>query len=148
MTEQRICVARDAAQLPVLTRFLKEFWSATRLPPADSVKFELALEEVFMNLVMHGSSEAGTQVEVSVILCDGGLTLMVEDDGPAFDPLLLPAPDVAASLEERKVGGLGVFLVRQMMDAVSYQRVAARNQLRMTKRLIAGGAAPGVASGV
>jgi serine/threonine-protein kinase RsbW len=73
---------------------------------------------------------------------------MVEDDGPAFDPLLLPAPDVAASLEERKVGGLGVFLVRQMMDAVSYQRVAARNQLRMTKRLIAGGAAPGVASGV
>jgi serine/threonine-protein kinase RsbW len=148
VTEQRICVARDAAQVPVLMRFLKEFWSAAGLPPADSVKFELALEEVFMNLVMHGSSEAGTQVEVSVILCDGGLTLMVEDDGPAFDPLLLPAPDVAASLEERKVGGLGVFLVRQMMDAVSYQRVAARNQLRMTKRLIAGGAAPGVASGV
>jgi serine/threonine-protein kinase RsbW len=68
---------------------------------------------------------------------------MVEDDGPAFDPLLLPAPDVAASLEERKVGGLGVFLVRQMMDAVRYQRVATRNQLRMTKRLTAGGA-PGV----
>ena len=70
---------------------------------------------------------------------------MVEDDGPAFDPLLLPAPDVAASLEERKVGGLGVFLVRQMMDAVRYQRVATRNQLRMTKRLSAGGASPRVA---
>jgi serine/threonine-protein kinase RsbW len=143
--EQRISVASDPAQLPVLTRFLKEFWSATGLPPAESVNFELALEEVFMNVVMHGSPGAGTPVEVSVILCDGGLTLTVEDDGPAFNPLLLAAPDVAASLEERKVGGLGVFLVRQMMDAVSYQRVAARNQLRMTKRLSAGGATPRLA---
>ena len=143
MTEQRICVARDVAQLPALTRFLKEFWSAAGLPPADLMKFELALEEVFMNVVMHGSPGAGTRIDVSVILCDGGLTLTVEDDGPAFDPLLLPVPNVAASLEERKVGGLGVFLVRQMMDAVRYQRVAARNQLRMTKRLTEGGA-PGV----
>jgi serine/threonine-protein kinase RsbW len=146
--EQRLSVASEAAQLPVLTRFLKEFWAAAALPPAESVKFELALEEVFMNVVMHGSPGAGTQVEVSVILCDGGLTLMVENEGPAFDPLLLPAPDVAASLEERKVGGLGVFLVRQMMDAVSYQRVAARNQLRMTKRLTAGVDSPRLAPSV
>jgi serine/threonine-protein kinase RsbW len=138
--EQRISVASDAAQLPVLTRFLEEFWSAAELPPAESIPFELALEEVFMNVVMHGSPGTATQVEVSVIMCDGRLTLMVESDGPAFDPLRLPAPDVAASLEERKVGGLGVFLVRQMMEAVSYQRVAARNQLRMTKRLTAGAA--------
>jgi serine/threonine-protein kinase RsbW len=146
--EQRISVASEAAQLPVLTRFLKEFWAAAGLPAAESVKFELALEEIFMNVVMHGSPGAGTQVEVSVILCDGGLTLMVENDGPAFDPLLLPAPDVAASLEERKVGGLGVFLVRQMMDTVSYQRVAAHNQLRMTKRLTAGDASPRLAPSV
>jgi serine/threonine-protein kinase RsbW len=146
--EQRISVAGDAAQLPVLTRFLTQFWSTAGLPAAESVKFELALEEVFMNVVMHALPGADTQVEVSLILCDGALTLMVENDGPRFDPLLLPAPDVAATLEERKVGGLGVFLVRQMMDAVSYQRVAARNQLRMTKRLSAGGASPGVARGV
>jgi serine/threonine-protein kinase RsbW len=147
VTEQRISVASDAAQLPVLTRFLGEFWKAAGLPPAESVKFELALEEVFMNVVMHGSPRAGTQVEVSVILCDDSLTLMVENDGPAFDPLLLPAPNIAANLEERRVGGLGVFLVRQMMDAVSYQRVGARNQLRMTKRLTAGAASPRVAPG-
>lgn len=148
MIEQRVSVASDAEQLPVLTRFLKEFWSAAGLPPAESARFELALEEVFMNVVMHGSAAPGTQVEVSVILRDGGLTLMVENDGPAFDPLLLPAPDVAASLEERKVGGLGVYLVRQMMDVVCYQRVAARNQLRMTKRLPTGGASPRVPPGV
>jgi serine/threonine-protein kinase RsbW len=61
--------------------------------------------------------------------------MTVEDDGPQFDPLLLPPPDLTASLAERRVGGLGVFLVRQMMDAVSYQRVGRRNRLSMTKTL-------------
>jgi hypothetical protein len=51
---------------------------------------------------MHNSPRAGTQIEVSVILCSGGLTLMVESDGPAFDSPLLPAPEVAVRLEERK----------------------------------------------
>jgi anti-sigma regulatory factor (Ser/Thr protein kinase) len=100
--EQRISVARDAARLPVLRRFLKEFWSAASLPLSEAVKLGLALEEVFMNVGMHNSPRAGTQIEVSVILCSGGLTLMVESDGPAFDSPLLPAPEVAARLEERK----------------------------------------------
>jgi anti-sigma regulatory factor (Ser/Thr protein kinase) len=127
-------VPSDAAQLPILTQFLQEFWSAAGLPPAEAVAFELALEEIFMNVVMHGSPAGRVpRVEVSLALCEGSLTLMIEDDGPSFDPLSLAAPDVTASLEERRVGGLGVYLVRQMMDAVSYQRLGIRNQLKMTK---------------
>jgi serine/threonine-protein kinase RsbW len=61
--------------------------------------------------------------------------MTVEDDGPQFDPLSLPPPDVTASLAERKVGGLGVFLVRNIMDNVTYARTAGRNQLRISKRL-------------
>jgi serine/threonine-protein kinase RsbW len=129
-------VTGDAAQLSTLTRFLQEFWSAADLPPAETASFELALEEIFMNVVMHGSPAGPTPcVEVSLALCDGCLTLMIEDDGPAFDPLSLAAPDVEASLEERRVGGLGVYLVRQMMDAVRYERLGAHNQLSMTKRV-------------
>ncbi len=129
-------VPSDAAKLPVLTQFLQEFWSAAELPPAETGTFELALEEIFMNVVMHGSPAGGLpRVEVSLALSDGCLTLMIEDDGPSFDPLSLAAPDVTASLEERRVGGLGVYLVRQMMDDVSYQRLGGRNQLRMTKRI-------------
>jgi anti-sigma regulatory factor (Ser/Thr protein kinase) len=129
-------VPSEAVQLSVLTQFLQEFWSAADLPPAETVTFELALEEIFMNVVMHGSPVGRVpHVEVSLALCDGCLTLMIEDDGPSFDPLSLAAPDVTASLEERRVGGLGVHLVRQMMDAVSYQRLGGRNQLSMTKRV-------------
>ena len=136
MNERRTTVASDAAQLPKLTRFLQEFWSAAELPPAEALPFELALEEVFMNVVLHGSP-AGTapRVDVSLALGDDGLTLTIEDDGVPFDPLALPAPDLTASIAERKVGGLGVYFVRQMMDAVSYRRVGARNQLSMTRQL-------------
>ena len=133
---RRIAVASDAAHLPALTQFLQEFWSAAGLPRAQALAFQLALEEVFMNVVMHGSP-AGTapRVEVSLMLTDAGLNMTVEDDGPEFNPLSVPPPDVTASLGERPVGGHGVFLVRQMMDAVSYQRVGARNRLSMTKHI-------------
>jgi anti-sigma regulatory factor (Ser/Thr protein kinase) len=134
--KRHTAVPSDAAQLPILTQFLQEFWSAADLPPAETVTFELALEEIFMNVVMHGSPAGRVpRVDVSLALCDGCLTLMIEDDGPSFDPLLLAAPDVTASLEERRVGGLGVYLVRQMMDAVSYRRLGGHNQLSMTKRV-------------
>ena len=137
MTECRTTVPSEADQLPVLAQFLLEFWSAADLPPAQSVPFEIALEEIFMNVVMHGSP-AGRQgrVEVRLALVDNNLTLAVEDDGPPFDPLTVPDPDTQAPVEERRVGGLGVYFVRQMMDAVSYRRVGPRNELRMTKHVV------------
>ena len=136
VTERRTAVTGDAAQLPILNRFLHEFWSAANLPPAQALNFELALEEIFMNIVMHGTQPGRTAtVAVSLALGANGLTMTVEDDGPQFDPLRLPPPDVAASLVERPVGGLGVFLVRRVMDTVSYQRAGAHNRLTMTKSL-------------
>jgi anti-sigma regulatory factor (Ser/Thr protein kinase) len=106
------------------------------LPSAQAMSFELALEEIFMNVVMHSSSVSrAPRVEVSLVLADGAVTLTIEDDGAEFDPLTLPQPDLEASLGERRVGGLGVFLVRQLMDTVSYQRIGSSNRLRMSKHM-------------
>ena len=136
MTTRCTAVPADAAQLTVLTEFLREFGSAAALAPTQVGTFELALEEIFMNIVMHGSQPGITpRVEVSLNLSSDAVTMTVEDDGPQFDPLSLPPPDVTASLADRKVGGLGVFLVRNMMDTVTYARTAGRNQLRISKRL-------------
>jgi len=136
VTTRRTAVPADPAQLSVLTEFLREFGSAAALAPAQVGTLELALEEIFMNIVMHGSEPGITpRVEVSLNLGTDGVTMTVEDDGPQFDPLSLPPPDVTASLADRKVGGLGVFLVRNIMDNVTYARTAGRNQLRMSKRL-------------
>jgi serine/threonine-protein kinase RsbW len=133
---QRLAVPADVAQLPVLTRFLQEFCTGASLPAGAAMPFELALEELFTNVVRHGSpAGSAPRVEVTLALADSTLTLTLEDDGPAFDPLALPAPDVTAALEARPIGGLGVFLVRQMMDAVRYDRVGVRNRIRLTKRV-------------
>ena len=136
MTARRMAVPADAAQLTVLNQFLREFWMAATLAPADMQTFELALEEIFMNIVMHGSQPGSTPwLEVSLDRAAEAVTLTVQDDGPQFDPLSVPPPDVTTSLVDRRAGGLGVFLVRKMMDTVSYARIAGRNQLRMSKRL-------------
>jgi len=136
VTTRRTAVPADPAQLSVLTEFLREFGSAAALAPTQLGNLELALEEIFLNIAMHGSEPGvAPRVEVSLNLGIESVTMTVEDDGPQFDPLSLPPPDVTASLADRPVGGLGVFLVRKLMDTVSYERVAGRNQLRMSKRL-------------
>lgn len=136
MTARSAAVPADAAQLTVLTGFLREFGSAVALDAAQLKTFELALEEIFMNIVMHGAQPGSTPlVEVLLQRAAESVTMTVEDNGPEFNPLSLPPPDVTASLADRPVGGLGVFLVRKMMDTVSYSRIAGRNQLRMSKRL-------------
>jgi serine/threonine-protein kinase RsbW len=135
LTAQRT-VPADASQLGVLNQFLREFWTTAGLAPDRMGSFELALEEIFLNIVMHGSRPGTTpRVLVSLELGTDGVTMTIEDDGPQFDPLTLTLPDVTASLADRKVGGLGVHLVRNLMDTVSYARVAGRNQLRMARRL-------------
>jgi serine/threonine-protein kinase RsbW len=132
--ERRSSVPIDAGQLPVLTRFLQEFWSGAALPAGESLPFELALEEVFMNVVMHGVPGA-TRVEVLLQRAGGELTMTIADDGPPFDPLSLPPPDITASLSERRIGGQGVFLVRQMMDTVVYRREGAQNVLTLSRQI-------------
>lgn len=140
--ESHKSVAGEPSQLPRLTRFLREFWAAAALPPEAAHPFEIALEEIFINVATHGAP-AGRPAQVDVTLRRDGeeLTLLIEDDGPAFDPLQLPTPNIHAPLAERRVGGLGVHLVRQLMDAVSYERGDGRNRLRLRKRVAPAGAA-------
>ena len=131
----RCAVPADASRLAVLNQFLREYWRAAELEPTWLGSFELALEEIFLNIVMHGSRPGSVpRVEVSMSLGTDAVNMTVEDDGPHFDPLSLPEPELTASLANRRVGGLGVHLVRNLMDTVSYERTAGRNQLRMSRR--------------
>lgn len=130
-----ITLAAEAAQLPALQAWLHDCWQGEGLPAGDAFPFELALEEVFMNVAMHGTpaGSAVPQVECRLAVAADAIELVVEDGGPAFDPLQRATPDLDAALDDRPVGGLGIHLVRQMMDEVSYQRTGQRNRLTMRK---------------
>lgn len=126
----------EESRLQDAMAFLHGFWQTESLPDELLFPFELALEEVFMNVAMHGGGEQGpATVWLELECADGRLNLSLSDDGPAFDPLSLPTPDLNAPLEERPVGGLGVHLVREMMDGVSYSYRGGRNCLSMWKSL-------------
>ena len=130
-----ISLPADAAQLPALQAWLQDCWHVEGLPAGDAFAFELALEEVFMNVAMHGTSagSAVPQVECRLAVAADAIELVVEDDGPAFDPLQQATPDLEAALDDRPVGGLGIHLVRQMMDEVAYLRTGQCNRLTMRK---------------
>ncbi len=112
---------------------LDAFGAAHGLPGDGAWPLQLALDEVLSNIGHHGSAgPEATTIEVAIEYRDGALELTVSDDGPAFDPLQLPEPDVQAPLEKRDPGGLGIHLVRRLMDRVEYKRDGGRNHLTMT----------------
>lgn len=110
---------------------------AAGLPPEAAFPFELAFEELFINIASYGSTDPDRPPQVSIELesRDGWVQATLLDDGVLYDPLLRDAPDVNAALDDRPVGGLGVFLVKELMDEVEYSALDGRNLIRILKRL-------------
>ena len=101
--------------------------------------FHVALDEVLSNIVKYGlaGGDAQRQIDLELTLEGGVLELTVEDDTAAFDPLSAPAPDLTLPLEERPVGGLGITILKGLMDSVEYGRHQGRNRLVLRKRVAA-----------
>ena len=102
--------------------------------PSDLMfQINLVLEELVINIVNHGGKV--TKIEISVSSEVEAITIEVSDDGCPFDPINDAAdPDLVSPLEKRQVGGLGLYLVRTMMDELHYRREQGKNYLSLTKR--------------
>lgn len=96
----------------------------------------LAVEESFTNIMQYGYGPVGGPVTVAVRFDDYRITIVIRDRGPPFDPTRVPAPVLDTDWQHRETGGLGVHLVRHMMDDVAYVRdVAGGNVLTLVKNL-------------
>jgi serine/threonine-protein kinase RsbW len=103
-------------------------------------KLALAFEEAVVNVVNYAYGGGEGTVEVSAGRTgEGGMVIEIIDSGVAFNPLERALPDVAAPVEERSIGGLGILMIRQIMDSVTYKRERGRNILRMEKKSQFGG---------
>ena len=102
-----------------------------------SFQVNLILEELWLNVVNHGHEDGFHEVEIELTSEAESLTIEITDDGKPFNPLNeAPAPDVTASLEDRSMGGLGLHLVRTLMDELRYRREGGRNHLTLVKRRV------------
>ena len=95
----------------------------------------LALEEILTNIISYGYTDNREhEIKVRLSVQPGEVKAEVEDDGQPFNPLAAPEADTTQSLEERTIGGLGIHLVRKLMDGLEYKRQGDRNLLTIRKK--------------
>ena len=126
-------IAPSHEQLELIPTAVEEFAERDNWPPDLVFKLNLVLEELGVNIVNY--SGATGDIEISLASDEERVTVEISDDGRPFNPLLdQETPDISAPLGNRPIGGLGIHLVRSMMDEMSYSREDGKNKLAMTKR--------------
>lgn len=113
---------------------LDAFCTEERLPHEVVWRLRVALDEIVANIVSYGKTGTFAELDVWFRRLGDIVEITVEDDGPPFDPLARPAPDLRLPLEARSPGGLGIVLVRALMDDVRYTRTT-RNILTIRKQI-------------
>ncbi len=146
----RMPIVGQLSEVARVAAAFAEFAAAQRVPTEVRRSLQVVLDDLLANVVNHGlAGRAGGEATVDVAINGGELIVTISDNGPPFDPFARAAPDTTLSIEERQIGGLGIHLVRQMMDEVSYERREDRNVTVLIKRLHDGhdGTAPSHSGG-
>jgi serine/threonine-protein kinase RsbW len=114
-----------------------EAWLEQRQVPPKAVYFaNLAIEEILTNCIRYGYEDDREHIiSITLTLVGNTLRIGVIDDGRAFDPLLLPTPNLSVELERRVEGGLGIHLLRSLADRIAYERTDGTNQITLVKNL-------------
>lgn len=101
---------------------IEAFCEQNYIPPDKLFTVQLIIEELVTNIINYGSSAGKTEtIEISLSVQDDALSLAIRDNARAFNPLEAAEPDIGQSLEERAIGGLGLFLVRKKAKSLTYE---------------------------
>ena len=130
----RLVLRNQISQIELLPPFVEEAVKASKLDRSLLGSLNLALEEAVTNVIMYAYPE-GTEgmVNVDAAVSENAISFTITDYGKAFDPTAKEEVDITAGVEDRPVGGLGIHLIRQIMDRVRYERIGNKNILYLTK---------------
>lgn len=128
--------AHDEDPTPVI-EFVEKQLELHECPDKALFQIEIAIEEIFVNIVNYAELTADEDVEIRCEVLDNPLRVVVQflDNGIPFDPLAKEDPDTSVEALERNEGGLGIFMIKQMMDSVSYTYEGGKNTLTILKNL-------------
>ena len=131
-------------EFPRLHAFLESWAAGMQLPEHPKEQLLIAADEIFTNIAAYAypPGQGDVEIQAAYNFSDRCVTLTFTDRGVPFDPLGSADPDLAAPLAERRIGGLGIFVVKKLMDKVEYRRENGRNILTLTKRFGSGEADP------
>lgn len=132
----RIELKNDISEIETMSRGLERFGSLYGLPEKQIFQLNLALEELVTNSISYGfGDDLEHLIVIDCMVDDGRIKVVTKDDGLPFNPLTMPEPETDLDIEDRPIGGLGIHLVRKMMDSVDYQRQGDFNLLTMIKKI-------------
>lgn len=131
----QIVLKNQAREKQKVVQGLEQFGRDHQLPAAVVQAADLALEEHLTNLMKYSFPDNREHLIKVRFALASHFIIEVEDDGPPFNPLEVPAVDITLPLDRRPIGGLGIHLMRRFMDEIEYHSEGGRNVLRMRKRL-------------
>lgn len=134
--EEGLILHNDVNEVEALRNFMKQVTEHLNLDKSLAKKLRLAVEEAVVN-VMEYAYPAGTTGEINIRATSNGncLKFIITDSGTSFNPTKVQTADTTLSAEERPIGGLGIMLVRELMDSVNYERIDGKNVLTLTKNI-------------
>ncbi len=135
MTKELI-IKNEISELNRLAEFIELLGEERGFDMALVMNLNLALEEVVSNIILYAYPEKmGKEISIKCTDVDNSLIFIISDNGEQFDPTQMKDADITLSAEEREIGGLGIFLVRNIMDDMKYERVENKNILTIKKNL-------------
>ncbi len=126
-----IVMRNDIQQIPTLAEWIESL----NIPVALNMTINLALEEAVTNVMLYAYPNENGKVLIEAEKSERMITFIISDNGIPFDPTQRPEADITLTAEERSIGGLGIHLVRQIMDEIHYERKDNRNILTLVKKL-------------
>ena len=136
MDTKNLTLPNDVQEVPRLAAFVEDICEVAGIDMGTTMKMNLAIEEAVVN-VMNYAYPSGVKGEVRIEagVREGYVEFVISDDGIPFNPTEVEDADTTLSAEERQIGGLGIFLVKHIMDIVEYKYVDGQNVLTLRKNL-------------
>ena len=137
LTYQRtLTITNDLKCVPQLNAFIDEVCEDNGFDMATTMQINLAIEEAVVNVMNYAyPKETEGDITIEAKTDKSKLSLIITDTGTAFDPTAKAEVDITLSAEERSIGGLGIHLIRQIMDNIYYERIDGHNVLTLIKKL-------------
>ncbi len=127
-------IENDLSEIVKVDEKLDDFAEQFDVPPAIAATFHIIFDDLLNNVISYGfNDEQRHFIDVRLELTANSLIASIADDGVPFNPLAEATPDTQLSIEDRQIGGLGIHIVINMVDDISYQRTADKNVLTLTK---------------
>lgn len=134
--EKEVRITNNLDEIGTLAEFIEELGAELSLSMEMTMHINLALEEAVSNIIMYAyPQEEEHEIILKTTANEHQLIFLLTDNGLSFDPTTAPNVNLDILAEERQIGGLGIFLIRRIMNEVSYQRLDGENHLIMKKNL-------------